>query len=316
MTTRRQAVLYIALTTILWGVPALFIHHFAEYFDAHTQNFWRYFSALLFLVVYGRLAGERWTLGSWRAYLRAALAATVLVLYQTCFTKSLYRALPAFTVLLIQFELIVAVGLSCAFFADERRVARSGWFIVGGCAALVGAVGMVVFSREYGGATAAGDRANLLIAVALVGGAAVFWAGYSVAIKWCLQTTPPFAAFANVEAMATVMFLILAVRFGNPGQLAHVPASIATLVVLSGVGCIAVAHIFYTQAIHRLGVLVCNTVILATPIMTAVPSWILFGERLTLLQILSAVVLIGGAAGAIQARARQGKTPAVGDNLL
>lgn len=308
MTTRRQATLSVSLTAVLWGLPPLFIHYFAHYLDAHAQNFWRYLSALLFLLLYLWWSGERVGCGGWRTLVRPAVAATALVCYQTCFTLSLYHAMPALISLLLQFELIVAIALSCLLFADERRVARSRWFIGGACATFLGAAGIVVFSREFAaGATQSGSWSGFAIGVMLVGSAAVFWGTYSVAIKWCLEVMPPLSAFVRVEMTATGMLLVVAATAGDLGGIGRLPALLTLLLVASGVGCIAIAHIFYTGALNRLGVVVCNTVILSAPIVTAVASRIVFGERLTGGQVLSAIVLLAGAAAAIQARQDDGR---------
>ena len=305
---RRQAVFSVSLVAVLWGLPPLFIHYFALYLDAHTQNFWRYVSALLFLLVYLWWSGERLSGGGWRALTRPAVAAAGLVSYQTCFTLSLYYAMPALISLLLQLELVVAIALSCLFFADERRVARSGWFIAGACAAFLGAVGMVVFSREFAaGAAEPSSWGSFTAGVLLVGGAAVLWATYSVAIKWCFERMSPLSAFVRVEIIATGMLLVIAAAAGDLGAIARLPAPIALLLVGSGVVCIAIAHLLYTPALHRLGVVVCNTVVLTSPVVAAVASRIIFGERLTGGQMIAAIVLLGGAAAAVQARRGNGR---------
>ena len=303
MTTRSRAILDITFVAVLWGVPSLFIHYFRLFLSADTQNCWRYVSALLFLLLYGWWSGERLIHRDLRVLGRAAVAAVLLVGYQTCYTLSLYHAKPALVSLLIQTELIVAVGVSCAFFADERCVARSPWFIAGASAALCGAAGMVLFSREFAAGGAGGLAwKDFVVGIALVGGAAALWGGYSVGIKYCLQIMSPFCAFFHVAVLATVAFLIVGPARGDLGAVARAPVSVMLMVFLTGVGCIGVAHIFYARAIQRLGVSVCNTVILSSPIITTVASRAVFGERLTALQIVSAAALLGGAAAAIRAR--------------
>ena len=306
MTVRRSAVLDITLTAILWGVPALFIRYFTGYLDAHTQNFWRYGSAVAFLYVYGGWSGQRMICRDGRALVRIAAAAAILAAYQVCFTLSLYHAMPALVSLLIQIELIVAIGLSCLFFADERRVAGSPWFILGAGAALAGAVGMVVFSRRFGLAAAEQTaRRELMTAVALVVGAAALWGAYAVAMKWCLEVVPPYPAFTGVATAATAILLILSITRGGLSTIAAMPLGGVLLVFLSGVACIGIAHILYARAIRGLGVAACNTVILACPVVAAMASRIVFDERLTGRQILSAMVLLAGAAATIRAHNRR-----------
>jgi len=306
MIARRRAILAISFTAILWGLPSLFIHYFTRYFDADTQNFWRYLSALAFLYLYGWWSGETTICRDRRALVRILVAAIMLITYQVCFTSSLYRAMPALVSLLIQIELVAAIVLSCLFFPDERRVARSPWFLLGASAALAGAVGMVVFSRGFAAHGTPGEAwNNLAIAVALVVGAAVLWAGYSVAIKWCLAVAPPFSAFTSVATMATVTFLLFSATRGTIGAILQTPPLVVLAIFLSGIGCIAIAQILYVRAIQQLGVSVCNTVILTSPIVAAVASRFLFSERLTRWQVLSAAVLLAGAAAAIQAQNRR-----------
>jgi drug/metabolite transporter (DMT)-like permease len=303
MTERQKGVLAISTTALLWGLPALFIHYIAAYLEPHTQNFWRYLSALFFLVAYGVYTRQlRFSVG--RGLWRTAASATILFFYQTCFTNSLYRGMPAMISLLIQLALIVSVALSCLFFADERRLARSPLYIAGAAATILGAAGMVVFSPALAGSGGEPARENLLVAVTLVIGAAILWGCYSVSVKWCLQALPPFSVLINIELIATTLFLLAGLRFGRIGSIAHAPGSVIALVIGTGVVCIAVAHILYTGAIHRLGVVVCNTVILASPVVAAVCSRIFYHEQLAGLQIVSGAALLAGAAAAIQARRR------------
>jgi len=302
MIAQRRAIVDIFLVAFLWGVPPVFIHFFARYLDADTQNLWRYLSALVFLYPYGWWTGQRLWPADRRAWQRLAIAAGILASYQVCFTLSLYYAMPVLISLLIQLELIVAIALSCLFFHDERRVARSPWFMFGASAALAGAVGMVVFSREF--VLAEAHRAawnNFTLAVALVVGAAALWGTYSVAVKWCIELAPPSTAFTAIATVASVVFLILSATRGHVGAVAAAPPRVLLMVFLSGVACIGVAQILYVRAIQRLGVGICNTVILTSPIVAAVTSRLVFDERLTALQTASALVLLAGAASAIRA---------------
>lgn len=241
-----------------------------------------------------------------RADLTRLLAAAIaLTAYQTFFAASLYHAKPAFVSLMIQLELIVAIGLSCLFFADERLVVRSPWFILGALATFAGAVGMVVFGREFtSGAAGTVARRELLAAVMLVGSAAALWGVYSVAIKWCLQSMAYYGAFFTIELLCTASFLVLAVGSGELRGVRLMPGSVVALMVGSGIACIAIAHILYMRAMLRLGVVVCNTVILASPVVAAIASRLLFAERLTVLQGLSGGLILAGAAAAVHARAR------------
>jgi drug/metabolite transporter (DMT)-like permease len=164
---------------------------------------------------------------------------------------------------------------------------------------------MVVFSRERAASGVnAAEWENLVTAVGLVAGAACLWGVYAVAIKWCMRVLPPSSAFLRVLTFSTFGFLVLAPVVGTPGAVVRLPLWVGALVFFSGILCIAVAHLLYSPAIQRLGVAVCSIVILASPVVAATASRVLFDDPLTPLQVLSAVVLLGGAAAAIHARAR------------
>ncbi len=305
MTVRNRAIFDISMSAFLWGLPPLLIHYFAGYLDAHTQNFWRYASAVVFLWIYGWKTGQPLFSGRVAPLLRTLPTAALVVIYQCGFTLSLYYALPALISLLIQLSLVVAIVLSCIFFADERRVVRSPWFLAGACAALGGAVGMVVFSRQFFAAQSQpAEWRSMAIAVVLISVAAVFWGAYSVAIKWCMRVLPPYPAFANVATFATLGFFALTLLRGKIGAFFQMPTAAGIALILSGVGCIGIAHIFYARAIRQLGVGICNTVILTSPIVASIGSWVFFHERFTALQLASALVLLGGAAAAIRANGR------------
>ncbi|MBM3333416.1 DMT family transporter, partial [Candidatus Sumerlaeota bacterium] len=297
MNPRQRAILDISLVAILWGIPPLFIRYFTAYLDAHSQNFLRYLTAWLFLLIYGLLSGQEILPRRRAGYLRLFVAAVAVVIYQTFFTLSLYRAMPTVVSLLVQLELIVAIALSCAFFRDERRVALSPWFICGAIGALAGAVGVVVFSEQFAEAGAQPEAwENLAGGALLVVGAAVFWGAYSVAVKWSAQAISPFRLFFFVATMAAIMFFALGVAVGDLAAIGKLPLSVGLLVCMTGVACIGIAHVLYARSIVWLGVSVCNTVILASPIVVMAISPLVFGERLTGLQILCAMLLLVGAA--------------------
>jgi drug/metabolite transporter (DMT)-like permease len=67
------------------------------------------------------------------------------------------------------------------------------------------------------------------------------------------------------------------------------------ILIISAVTCITLAHVFYYVAIHEIGVALAQSLQLLCPIGALGLSALIFHERLTRPQLLSAILLLIGA---------------------
>ncbi|PYI88869.1 MAG: hypothetical protein DMF03_09315 [Verrucomicrobia bacterium] len=78
----------------------------------------------------------------------------------------------------------------------------------------------------------------------------------------------------------------------TPGRVSW---TINLILVISAVTCISMAHVLYYVAIQELGVALAQTLQLLCPLGALVLSAIIFHERLTIVQLFSAAILLVGA---------------------
>lgn len=170
--------------------------------------------------------------------------------------------------------------------------------VVGGAEA--GAGGAEVVAGGAGGAevvAAAASHAPSLLGVLVALAGAVLFAGYGLSVRACVGQYRPILAFGVICQYTAVGVIVLMFIFGWTW---HVPATQFSLfqmsmLVLSAFIGIALSHVSYYASLTSLGVAVTVGIIQLQPIVTAVASVLLLGERLSPGQWAAGVVGIIGA---------------------
>lgn len=299
-TSARLAILLIVMTLIGWSSVPLFLKHFSYAIDAWTSNGWRYgLSALLWapVLIVGALRRSL-PPGLWRASIVPALFNAT---GQTAFTWGFYQIDPGLMTFGLRLQILfVAVG-AFLLFPAERRVIREPTFILGGCLVLGGTLSLLLMNPPQAAATGPASigavEAGRLFGIGLAVLSGLLFAGYALSVRHYMRRFPSITAFAAISqytAAALVgMMLWLGQDFGarawdlSSGQLG--------LLLLSAVIGIALGHVFYYASIARLGVAVSSGVVQLQPILVTAASWVLFGERMSPVQIGCGVTAIIGA---------------------
>jgi len=269
-----------------WAVAPLFIKYFTGFFDAYTQNFYRYSIAAMFwmplLVVSIRRGGMDRTI--WRLAFWPAMAN---ILMQTCWASSLYYLEPGMHMLVARSTIAFTPLLGFILFPDERRLIRSKGFWIGVVLSSLGAVGVMVFKENF---TARGT----LIGVGYALGSSFLWGVYSALVRKKLRPKDPRLSFAVISIYTTLGCGLIMLLLGRPGAILNASASTWGLLIISAVLGIGIAHVFYYRAIHGIGVSIAAGLLLSLPFLTGALSWFVFGEVLNSRQWLSGIVLVAG----------------------
>jgi drug/metabolite transporter (DMT)-like permease len=120
------------------------------------------------------------------------------------------------------------------------------------------------------------------------------WAGYQVSVRYTMQNVDSRAAFGMVAVLTSSALLVNMFAFGRPSQFLHLPPHVIVLVLLSGIVGLATAHFLFYVAIKQIGVAIASSTNLASALLTAVLSRILFQEALTLTQWMAGMGLLCG----------------------
>ncbi len=290
MKTRTKSIIAIVSVTLMWSFTMIYAKILAGALDIWTQNFYRYLSAMAVLLLFSARRREGRSFprpGRWWVFL---IPAIFNVIHQVAWVFPLYYKdfNPGYANLLQKTSPIFGAVLGYLFFADERSHIRSLRFLAGRLGGILGAAGVIL---AQGVVSAEGHfQGSVLIILS-----SVCWALYTVGIRKVMGKTDPISAFTVVSVLTTAALGIFALAFGNPGAILSVSPLMALLVIFSGVTSIGIGHPLYFYAVRDLGVAVCTAILLANVITTAVASFFIFGEILTIHQILWAVLLVAGA---------------------
>ena len=144
------------------------------------------------------------------------------------------------------------------------------------------------------------------MAVVLVLFSALMWATYGTTVKKLTPNIGSRVSFGVISLYTTVWLLPPALIWGDLGLWLKTPWQINLILILSGVLCIGISHPLYYFALKELGLSVCATMLLTTPLGALLLSHLLFGEVLTSGQIIFGLLLLVGGALTLLAT---GRTP-------
>jgi drug/metabolite transporter (DMT)-like permease len=277
-----------------WSLGPIFIKYLTGYLDSWTQNLLRYSVACLFWLPFLLLSirAKRFDKKIWR---RALAPAGANIVMQSLWAAAFYYIGPAFMVLLTKTNIIWIAGFSLIFFAEERALVRSKRFWTGLTLSAIGLIGVMFFKVNLAEVKTA---TGIVIALA----AALMWGVYTVSVKIAFRRIDSRSGFSVISIYTVVGLGAAAILFGRPGDCVQIGPRQWACVVISGVLCIALAHVMYYAALRRIGATIPALVILAQPFIVLAISHTLFGESLSVVQLVFGAVLLAGAALAIWAQ--------------
>ena len=268
--------IYVSLTLLGWASAPLFLKYFTKFIDAWTANGWRYGIAAVFWtpLLVAAIAKRRAPARLW--YL-ALLPTFFNVVGQVLYALAPYYIEPGFFAFLLRSQILFVTLGAWLMFPNERGVLRSPAYWIGVMIVMLGSVGIVVFGP---GLPRGGTALGVLLSV--VSGA--FFAGYGLAVRRNMHGVNPMLAFAIISQQTAAILIGLMLVFGarNGGAATELGGKQVALLVASSFIGIGVAHVFYYAAIARLGVAISGGVILLMPFFTAVGSYFLYGEKLSI----------------------------------
>lgn len=292
--------IYAFLSAFIWSLGTLSVTYLSRYYGNVEQNFIRIgvagFVMLCLVLIYRRD-------GFVNVIKNMHLLILPIFLYssgQYLWVAGLEKIKPAFAYLIEKSETIITVILAYILLSQERRTIISKKFIFGVILSVAGCVCIIVFRKDFG--------IEISHGIWYCFAAACMFAFYSVSIK---------KISANLESLhiSTAVVLGLSVFFSipfffngsavaskiYPGKMPFIVA------VISGIVSIGLGNICYMKAIKLLNVSVMTNILLLNTLIVAIGSYFIYGEKLTLLQILSAPLLLLGCALVVQASMKEEK---------
>lgn len=260
--------------------------------DGYTANAVRYpISALFYLpwLVFGIRAGQ--FRGIWLA---ALLPTAFNVAMQTLWGWAPYYVDASLLAFMMRLAAIWSIVGAFIIFRDERRLARSVGFWGGTALSLVGFL-IMSWGSLYGGSGATWTGITLVFLCGLCFG------GYMVSVRAVMGQVDALVFFSLICAYTSIGMLAMS-PLGEPGSLLRLSATDAWLLVLSSLTGIAWAHGLNYVAVQRIGVAIGSLMLMVTPFVSTLLSYIFLGERLTAMQWVGGAVLLAGSIVVIQAQ--------------
>ncbi len=280
----------IIVVASLWTWTPIFVKLLSFHFDNFTQNFYRYFAGSLVLIIISLIFYRKKLFDCLNEIKSFILPAILLFVFQTAFVAGIYMLTPTVAALISRSSVFFTIIFSFIFFADERRIIKSTSFIFGSFLAIIGVCGVIIGKGSLYLASFNFGAALMLIS-------SVAWALYTIVMKTRLQKTDPFVSASIIFTLVLPLFLVFALLFGNINNiktLSTAPKGIILILFLSGIFCVGMGNVFNYKSIKLIGVVISSNFRLITPFFTAIFSYIIFKEVLTVYQILFGAILLVG----------------------
>ena len=277
-------------TVVIWSLPSLFQFYLNRYYDPFAQNFYRYSVACLAIAP---LVFYRLRRGGPKIDIRAVglcfIPCLPNVIHQITQVIALFYMGPGVYAIFTRSSVIFTALLALAFFPEERHIIRQWQFQAGTVLGLIGAFGVIWFQSN------GQDRHIALPGLAIAFTATFCWALYGVLVKRPSARLGSIRSFGLISFITSTLLLPLTFAFGKVATPLHVDAEVNLILIISAVSCITLAHVLYYVAIHEIGVALAQTLQLLCPAGALGLSAIIFHERLTHAQLISAAILLVGA---------------------
>jgi DME family drug/metabolite transporter len=291
----------IALATLFWAMPTLFIRYIRRETDGHFQvdamNLYRYAAGSSF----GLILVAFWRPHDFAPVLKKlwvpALLAFFLTLFQIIWVRGVCLVSAPYSTLIGRSSLIFNLLFVFILFREERHLIRSRRFLIVSTVCLATVAGIAIADPSFTlHGTAA--NANYLHGTLLLLLAALLWSFYTMAVRRFAKHLPSAATFALTSSLCTLFFIPL--TWGN-GSLEFIKSPecsgrVLWAVIASGALCIAGAQMLFYASLKRIGVVRSSLFSLLTPFLTGLLSLVTLGEVLKPVQWLLGIVLIAGLA--------------------
>lgn len=284
MESRVRGVLDALIAVTLWSLGVVLVKFLSLFYDAFTQNFFRYASASLFLLAFAaKKEGGR--LG---VVARKSLLLVPFVLsFQTLWVMGVYLTKAAIVAFVIRLSTVVVSVLAYVLFRDERELVSSPRYILGLLLSLAGVAGLTVRPD----ASVWIDKGAVL---ALMG--ALAWALYSVLAKAALRDTSPVSLSATTFALTTPGLGVLALAAGRPQEVTRPGPQVLALLIASGIVSVGIGNVAFFAATREVGAALPSALQLLIPLLTAVLAHALLGEEIDYSEALFSALILAGCA--------------------
>jgi len=267
----------------------IFQRYLTFYFDNFTQNFFRFLSGSLFLLLISFLFFRndlKIIIYDKFQLKRIGLLATVVFLAQVLYVAGIARTCAVMGGLISILGFPLTVSLSALMFSEEKEVVKNKNFIIGSLLAICGIIGITLsksnLTVEYSFGTI-----YLVMAVIVSSFVPIF-------VKKLLVSSHPVCVAGLNSGFMCLYFLFFSLLFGDLVKIMKVDLLTSIILLVSGAYGLFFGACLAFINIKKFGIIITKSAELLIPIFTGIFGYIFFKEYLTLPQILFAGSLIIG----------------------
>jgi drug/metabolite transporter (DMT)-like permease len=283
---KKNAVFALLFSVFCSSTVPLFLKYFTPYLDAWTVNGFRYITVFIIMLplVIKFIRSGKYSAYMWKI---ALIPAAFNFFQQILWAWAPYFIDPGLIGFLIKSTVIWSISGSFILFADERYLMRSKMFWSGLFIAVAGFVGLSYYGNNI-------SLSGTFLGVLFVLGSSILMSLYGLAVKKYFNETNAIVSFSLIALYTAVGIISLMFVFGNPMQALNVPLNIMLIIALSAFIGINMAHILFYVSLKHLGVTISYSVSFFSAFFTAILSFYIFDEKLSLFQWISGSLIIAG----------------------
>jgi len=292
----------ISIAVLVWAWTGIFVKTLKDAgFDPFTQNVYRYAAATAALLI---LTGLMNPVGFKKALRRPwvfALPGLAMAGFQTLWVLGMYRVEPAFAGVIGQSDMLL-IMLIALFFADERRMVCNLRFVTAIFVGLIAVIAFVALAPPSA-TEKAGGQGSFLLGSGLVLAGCAMWVVFAYITKWLVKRHGAMVLFSFSAVFATLLLTAVALVAQaagcgqvNFGHVFEVSWPFLLLLVGSGVLNVGTCQALFQHSVRLLGVTLTRGLELVIPLLTALFSHLVRGERLSGGQWMCGLILLGSVA--------------------
>ncbi|WP_368505018.1 DMT family transporter [Alkalihalophilus sp. As8PL] len=173
-------------------------------------------------------------------------------------------------------------------FLLKEKLKRIQW--VGVLLSFFGAIWVVMDGRFFQLASVAWN-----IGDAIMIGAILCWAIYSIFVKRYMHIFPPYAAILVMTGISIIVLLpIVLLEWLVKGVPVFKPSNYVIGLLYLGIFPSVVALLFYNRAVDLLSPSQASVFLNFLPVVTMIGAYLWLGETITIMQVIGALIVIGG----------------------
>ncbi|MGB9760785.1 MAG: DMT family transporter, partial [Thermoproteota archaeon] len=289
-------------TIFLWSLGNIFIAYLNLFFDNYTQNFFRYISAAVTLLLFSLAFNKNKYFSSLKNLKALTIPILTVFIFQIFNVYGIAFTTPTIATLITRLSVIFVDILSFFLFSEERVTLTNKNFIVGTLLSLFGVSGVVLV-----GSSLFYSKEMFFVGVLFLVLTSILWAIYIVSIKVALRNSDPLSTTTNVFLISGVMYFPFSVFTGGIYKVFNENLVISFLLIISGILSIGIGNFLNYYAIQELGASISTNLQLLIPVVTGILSVVTLNEPMPFSKVVFSLLTLVGCWLVLKALNRENK---------